>query len=428
MNKPLFNSLLILFLFSFSCLTAQWQPTGFNQSTWVLCKASNGNLIATNDVYPEMGGVFLSEDQGETWSEASVEPHSYTSHLVDGENIYLGGVQGNIAISNDNGHTWSQTSFADLFPGITEFDPIYAIESHNNRIYAAVLAFGIVYSEDGGMTWQLTDRESLLDPDDPDNGGQWCYNLRSFNGKLYNLGAFGIWEYDETDDVWSQVDPYWYAGDSIIVDDVLYVVYNAFGLEEGIRFTSDFQNWESMAIGDLSTSNRFLEYYNGAFFLGNVEEAIFYTLDHGNTWTEYREDFPMYSPAPGVEFYGTPMNLVFMEDTMYVGVFSNDPELQGVYRAPIPEELLQVNSAEIGKTVLFPNPADDFISFRFDGETMVSGILRITDVMGRIVYQEKITSQPNNTHTLSVASWPSGIYLYSIEGKNTTTSGKFLIR
>lgn len=427
MNKP-FYPFLILFLFSFSYLTAQWQPTGFNQSTWVLCKASNGNLIATNDVYPGMGGVFLSEDQGETWTETAAVPYSYTSHLVDGETIYLGGVQGNMAISNDNGLTWSQTSLADLFPGITEYDPIYAIESHNNRIYAAVLAFGIVYSEDGGMTWQLTDRDSLLDPVDPDNGGQWCYNLRSFKGKLYNLGAFGIWEYDETDDVWTQVDPKWYAGYSIVVDDVLYVAYNAPGLEEGVRYTSDFQNWGSMTTGTFSTSNRFIEYHNGALFIGNVEEAILYSVDNGNTWTEYREDFPMYSPAPGVEFYGTPMSLVFMEDSMYVGVFSNDPDLQGVYRAPIPEELLQVNTAEIGKTVIFPNPADDVISFQFQGERMSSGVLKITDAMGRTVYQENILLQPNNTHSLSVASWASGVYLYAIEGKSVATSGKFLVR
>lgn len=428
MNKPLFNSLLILFLFSFSCLTAQWQPTGFNQSTWVLCKASNGNLIATNDVYPEMGGVFLSEDQGETWSEASVEPHSYTSHLVDGENIYLGGVQGNIAISNDNGHTWSQTSFADLFPGITEFDPIYAIESHNNRIYAAVLAFGIVYSEDGGMTWQLTDRESLLDPDDPDNGGQWCYNLRSFNGKLYNLGAFGIWEYEEADDVWNHVDPQWYAGSSTVVDDVLYVVYNAPGLDQGIRFTSDFQTWETMPVGDLSTSIRFVEHYNGAFFMGNVEDAIFYTVDQGETWIEYREGYPKFSPVPGVDFYETPMAMVFEGDTMFVGVFSMDEELAGIYSAPIPEDLLQIDSVKHGEMILYPNPAQDILSFHFPKEIQIQGELKITDATGRIVYKENLTSQKNNTHTISVNSWASGLYLYSIEGKNTTTSGKFLIR
>lgn len=55
-------------------------------------------------------------------------------------------------------------------------------------------------------------------------------------------------------------------------------------------------------------------------------------------------------------------------------------------------------------------------------------MLKITDAMGRIVYQENMLLQPNNTYSLSVASWASGVYLYSIEGKNVATSGKFLVR
>lgn len=103
-------------------------------------------------------------------------------------------------------------------------------------------------------------------------------------GKLYNIGAFGIWEYDEDEDLWGNIDDRWYASSSLIVDDVLYVNYNASGIPDGVRYTTDLQSWEVMSIPEgVSTSIRFLEYYRGAFFMGHVDDAVFYTLDHGDT-------------------------------------------------------------------------------------------------------------------------------------------------
>jgi len=219
MNKLVLYSLILL-LFTSHLMQAQWEPTAFNQSTWILCQTENGNLLATNDVYPEMGGIYISQDQGITWTDTQVEKLSYTGFLVTNQSVYMGGVGSNVAISHDNGATWTISNFSDLFPGAHPEDPIYAIEEHNNRIYVSLLSHGIVYSEDQGETWQLTDLDSLLDPNNPENGGQWCYNLRSYNGKLYSIGSFGIWEYSEADDLWTAVDNTWYSSDSLVVDDV----------------------------------------------------------------------------------------------------------------------------------------------------------------------------------------------------------------
>src|SRR5690554_6300573 len=392
MNKPLFYSLILL-LFTSQLIHAQWEPTAFNQSTWILCQTENGNLLATNDVYPEMGGVGC-----------------------------------NVGVSNDNGITWTISNFSDLFPGAHPEDPIYAIEEHNNRIYASLLSHGIVYSEDQGETWQLTDRESLLDPDNPENGGQWCYNLRSYNGKLYNIGAFGIWEYNETDDIWIEIDSTWYGSDSLIVDDVLYVVYNAAGIPAGIRYTTDFQTWEEMPLPtDVSTAIRTLDYYKGAFFMGHVSDAVFYSQDYGQNWTEYREDFPLFSPVPGVDLYGVPMNFIFSEDTMFVGVFSAFEGVGGVYSAPVPEDILSVNQNSNALQVkVYPNPAVDFITIDFPQKTQ--GQLVIRDITGKSILKKSFENNPTNSITIETDTWSSGLYLYSIQDKATKTSGRFLIK
>lgn len=426
MNKSLLYSLILL-LFSSHIVKAQWEPTSFNQSTWVLCQTENGNLLAANDAYPEMGGIFISEDNGATWTDTQAEKHSYTGHLVTSEHIYMGGVEFNIGISYDNGATWTNSNFSDLFPNANPEDAVYAIEEHNDRIYVSLFGHGVIYSEDQGGTWQLTDQESLLDPNDPENGGQWTYNLRSYNGKLYNIGSFGIWEYNETDDLWTMVDSTWYGSESLIVDDVLYVVYNAIGIPAGIRYTSDFQTWEEMPLpADVSTAVRTLSYYEGAFFMGHVNDAVFYTMDYGQNWTAYKEDFPVFSPVPGLDIYGVPMNFVFSEDTIYVGVFSAQEDLGGVYKAPVPEDVLSVNqNTDKIQVKLYPNPAVDFITIDFPQKT--EGQLIIRDVTGRLILTKHIENSPTNSITIETNTWSAGLYLYSIEGKATKTSGKFLV-
>jgi photosystem II stability/assembly factor-like uncharacterized protein len=427
---------LLFVLVAFTCLNvsvlkAQWEPTSFTQSSvWVLCQTENGNLIAANDVYPDMGGIYLSDDAGNEWEKCDVADYSYTSHVVQGAHVYLGGVDCNVAISLDNGQTWTTRSFKELMPGVSPDYSMYAMEIHNGRIYAAVLTFGIAYSDDNGVNWSLTDRESLLDPNDPDAGGQWCYNLRSYNDKLYNIGAYGIYEYDEATDLWAKVDDQPYGASSVVVNDVMYVAYNASGLPSGIRYTTDFQTWEVMPIPDgASTSIRFLDYYNGAFIMGHVEEAILYTMDHGETWIEYRENFPKFSPVPGLDIYGTPMGVVVKDDKIFCGVFSPFDEAKGVCVAPLPEELLTaINQyADLAQPVLYPNPAQDLVWLQLPSGTKMQGLVQIMDVTGKIKHKQTILSDGSNKISISTSNWASGVYFYTLKTDDHVSSGKFIV-
>lgn len=430
------RKVLLFVLVAFTCLNAsvlnaQWEPTSFTQSSvWVLCQTENGNFIAANDLYPEMGGIYLSADEGNSWEKCVVSDHSYTSHLVQGQSVYLGGVDCNIAITHDNGETWANSNFKELLPGVSSDHSIYAMEYHNGRIYAAVLTFGVAYSDNDGVDWYLTDRESLLDVNDPEAGGQWCYNLRSYNDKLYNIGAYGIYEYDEIADLWTKLDDQMYGSSSVVVNDVMYISYNAAGLPSGIRYTTDFQTWEVMPIPDgASTSIRFLEYYNGAFIIGHVEEAIFYTLDHGETWIEYRDNFPKFSPVPGLDIYGVPMGVVMKDDKIFCGVFSGFEEIQGVYWAPLPEELLTtINQySDPALTVAYPNPAQDIVWLQLPAGKKMQGLVQIMDITGKIKHEQIILSGDNNKIAISTSNWASGAYFYILKTDEHVSSGKFIV-
>lgn len=430
MKRNLLLGLIGLLFFNTSILMAQWQPTNYNQAVWDMCQAENGNLIIANDIYPDMGGLYISEDEGESWAKALADDFAYSSHLVKDESVYFGGVEGNVAISHDNGETWMNVDFSELFSDITEQDPMYAIEHHNGRIYASVFGLGIAYSSDEGATWTLADIDSLLDENNPENGGQWSYNLTSFNGKLYNIGSFGVWVYDEATDLWSKVDDRWYGSSSLIVDDVFYIAYNAIGVPDGIRYTTDFETWEVMPLPDaVDTSVGFLKYHRGAFFMGHVNDGIFYTMDHGDTWNEYNEDFPYYSPVPGIEYKGVPMNLVFSGENMFCGVFSPFEGVGGLYRAPIPQEVLGVEEISMPlQLAVYPNPANDNLSLQFSQGQEFKGTLNITDAMGRVLYNKAIELGASNSVQISVQTWPSGIYFYNVDSGTLKSSGKFIVK
>lgn len=417
-------------IFQLTPLNAQWQPTTFNQSTWVFGQTENGNMIATNDIYPDLGGAFISQDHGQTWQEATAEENAYTAYVVQSSSIYLGGTAGKVARSHDNGLTWSTLDFGSLIPGISENDAIYALEFLNDRLYVSVFGIGVVFTEDDGASWQLTDVESLYEINNPEDGGQWTYDLRSFNGSLYNLSAFGIWKYNESEDLWSKVDDRWYPGSSLVVDDTFYAVYNAAGIPDGIRYTTDFVEWQSMPIpAGASTSIRFLKYFNGAFFMGHVNEAILYSVDHGENWIEYREDFPFFTPIPGLDVYGTPMNLVFSEDSLFCAVFATAPGVGGVYKAPIPNELLSTNEISMASFLkVYPNPATDFVTFEFSKDQKFSGNLQITNVNGKVFYSSNVNENNQNKMTISTSSWPTGLYFYSINSNKLKFAGKIIVK
>lgn len=342
----------------------------------------------------------------------------------------MGGVECNVAISNNNGETWINVDFQDVLPTATDNNPIYAMEYHNNRIYASVLTHGVVYSEDQGVTWHLTDQESLWETDNPENGGQWSYALQSFKGKLYNVSAFGIWEYNEVDDFWTKVDDRWYGSSTLVVDDVLYVIYNASGIPDGVRYTTNLQDWNSMNLPEGSTTSiRQMDYYQGAFFMGHVNDAVFYTLDHGETWTDYRENFPAFSPVPGLDLYGVPMSFVFNDDTLFCGVFSSFEDVGGVHRVALPDEVLGIT--EVTPSIqpnVYPNPARDFIKFQLPNELKSQESLMIKNLAGRVLHKETLGTQGNNTIEVSTKSWSPGVYIYNIIKGKTKTSGKFLVK
>lgn len=75
----------------------------------------------------------------------------------------------------------------------------------------------------------------------------------------------------------------------------------------------------------------------------------------------------------------------------------------------------------------YPNPADEQIRIEFESE-QPTGVIRITDVNGKIIYKGSLfNSYGLLSCTLNTSTFPEGMYLYTIENNSEVVSDQFMV-
>ncbi|PSR06133.1 MAG: hypothetical protein BRD49_02075, partial [Bacteroidetes bacterium SW_10_40_5] len=79
---------------------------------------------------------------------------------------------------------------------------------------------------------------------------------------------------------------------------------------------------------------------------------------------------------------------------------------------------------------VYPVPAKDKVTFKYELNNGENGALIITDLTGKTLQEQQLT-QANGSQkqtSIQVDGWHQGIYLYQIKTKGVTKSGKFVIK
>jgi len=392
-----------LIVLNVSCF-AQWTATSFpeNEQPHRIVATSNGNLLVST-FYSATGEIFISTDKGLTWNTADVIGQHYTSSLVVGETVFFGGKFATVSSTRDGGITWQSASFTDVIHA-TE-DDIYAMAYHNGKLYAAVFGLGIAFSEDNGITWQSTDNASLTVSYDID--GLNTYTMQSFNGDLYAIGANGIWTLGDDGMTWSLLRETFYAGQSMVFNDKLYIAHVIQGGNVGIEYTSDGVNWTEIQNCPSNDIRGFRSYEN-YMFIGTFENGVFYTPDNGATWFE-TTDWPIRSEYPGgIVFLSIPMDFAFLDGDVFATSFE-----KGVYKMPNPG---YDNATEYVKenVSLYPNPTNSKFTIE------ANGIVTIFNSLGKIVCKSTVSGNAD-------FELESGVYLIRIEESGNIFTKKVVI-
>ena len=152
----------------------------------------NNNLYVAD----MMGGVWVSNDAGQTWRQENegLGSISMTSVKVNDDYIYASTQGSGVysgTINNDGSITWNRARSnkpkAYVYKIQVEVDP-----ANSDRIYASAYPGGLLRSDDGGEHWN---DKNFLTPsikvDDPFNQGYYRFDINPENPEIVWMGVFG---------------------------------------------------------------------------------------------------------------------------------------------------------------------------------------------------------------------------------------------
>lgn len=88
-------------------------------------------------------------------------------------------------------------------------------------------------------------------------------------------------------------------------------------------------------------------------------------------------------------------------------------------------EIEDHQNLEVGETIVYPNPANQFITFQF-GSISGNAKINIYSANGQLITQSSGSAQ--NQITLNIEGWDNGLYFYQIQFENgLTEEGKFVV-
>lgn len=412
---------------------AQWKKVKALDAALCGHVTKNGNLLISDSKSNGFGGIYYSEDDGETWQKPMLKDYRYNFFYEYGDYVFALGHEGHIVRSADQGKTWKLFSYVDaisdiMSPEDIEYTAAFSMIAHNDKLFLAdFTGGGVLYSEDMGETWKRTDI-SGMQFECSDNKGTYVitenlYNLVEFNGKLYAFGVLYVFVYDDEADSWTIVrnDSNFMSQATIFHGD-LYCGRNCPNEDPEVPFlekTSDFKEWSyipspeglvSKNVRTITSDDKYI------YVCMQVKGAYVYDILK-EKWFDLNDSFPKMEGYDG--FFQTPTK-IFCDDTYLYTIIYNPEgapgEHAGMYRIA-KEDIDMVTSISEVK-------AED--GYKFDnGYISLPGMsaaeVAVYDVAGNEVMRVAAEGK------VYVGNLAKGIYVFRASNGAGIIKGKFAL-
>ncbi len=337
-----------------------------------------GDLYVTSYVDGNLGGVYHSNNDGQTWQFLGPNYHNLRAiDISDNNRIVVGGVAG-IRIWDPIAGTWQ--------PGVNSFN-IYCINSISDSIYLAGAHNCIYRSNDGGSSWIRVHSNA--------DSAQYVENFTSishspFDNSIYVTTATlygGCARVYRSLDLglsfqlvqsWNATMPCAWL-ESSAIDSSGKLLVGGTGL---YRYTPEYDSWEKLGLNNTPAAILITpegKFYFGCDFIGGSPAGAYVSEDNCQTFTEINGGLAS----------------KFVRD-LAIDQHGRLLAVAGRYlQRSYDTVTTQVNKIIQNDLTVYPNPFNDCVNLLLD-ETEMTGnkVIRIIDSFGNIVHQNKVTSNP----------------------------------
>jgi photosystem II stability/assembly factor-like uncharacterized protein len=387
----------LISLVLFNCLVnfsfAQWihVPTGM-ENNYVYSMAVNGNNIFAGT---SSNGVYLSVNNGTSWSNTSLNNRIIQSLFVNSNTVYAGTSEYGIYYTADNGSNWTQSSLNNK--------TIYSLTAKDNILYAGTDSSGIFYSTDNGSSWTPTSFNNYT-----------VYSLTSGGGVLIaGTSEQGVYVSTDNGNSWiptnlfnRAVFCFEYSGNKILA-----------GTSQGVYESTNFGfNWAQTTFNEEITGALAISGNN--IFAGTFSGGVYVSADTGMTWNQWNEGLTQLTSSA----------LSIINNFIFNGTQNS------VFRRPIDElSGIELISNEIPEKFSlsqnYPNPFNPSTKIVFQIANFGFVSLKVYDVLGNDVATLVDKYKPAGYYEVefNASNLSSGLYFYQLKAGILSESKKMIL-
>ena len=399
------KKILVLFCLAFLLLASieaksQWVQVwnGMGQTERVLALNWNGSFLLAGLYgswpYPEYG-VYISTNEGLTWSVTSLNDENIWNITSVGSNNYASSSDG-IYISS-NGTTW--TSFA------LSNREVYDLAINGNYMYAGTDNYGVYYSTNNGVSWT----QSFLN-----NKDIWSIAVYT-NYVIAGTNGNGIYYSNDNGYIWNQSHL-----NNIDVERIRFDVTTAYaGTEDGIYKSTNFGvNWVQFGLSGKNINDII---FSGPYiYAGTDDDGVYVSTKQGLTWSQINDGFP----SGDID-----INALAFTNNYFVAGSTG----KSAWRRP----KSQVGIKQISELVPllfslkqnYPNPFNPVTNIKFDILTSEFITLKIYDILGKEV--ATLVNEKLNVGSYEVdwdaSGYISGVYFYRLRAGDYVDVKKMIL-
>jgi hypothetical protein len=373
---------------------------GLGGNKYIFSFAANGNNIFTGT--GNISGVYVSQNNGTSWVQTSLNDEDILSLAVYGNNskdsgqfIFAGSYLHGVFISSNNGTNWIQTSLNNK--------AVFSLAINDNFIFAGTMDSGVFKSLNNGSTWTRT-----------------ALSNNSVHSLVINAGIIfagtnnGIYKSTNNGSNWSLIGFYNTGTTSIAANENIIC---AGTMGSGVYIsTNNGYSWSQTALNDKDIYSLALS--GNKIIAGTSDSGIYLSTNNGVNWIQKNQGFSSLQSIWSLFIYN---NYLFAGTglTVWRRSLSEIIGMQISFEDPI--------SFYLGQN--YPNPFNSTTHINFEIPESSYVKLIIYDYLGKeITTLADIYLEPAKyIIDWKAGNYPSGVYFYRMETEKFTETKKLIL-